>query len=135
MADIKTKPTSQDVVEFLGSVENETRREDGLTLLNLMEEITGVDAVMWGRAIVGFGSCHYKYASGREGDMPQVSFSPGKQNMTLYLRGGLESYNPLLNKLGKYRTSGGGCLYINKLSDVDLDVVREMVRQSFNNQH
>ncbi|MCA9987749.1 MAG: DUF1801 domain-containing protein, partial [Anaerolineales bacterium] len=84
MSENKTRPTDQKVMEFLNSIEHKTRRADGLTLLKMMEEITGEDAVMWGSSIVGFGSYHYKYESGREGDMPLVGFSPRKQSMTLY---------------------------------------------------
>lgn len=135
MAENKTKANSQDVVTFLSKVENPDRREDALSLLTLMEEATGVKGIMWGSAIVGFGSYHYKYDSGREGDNMIVGFSPRKQNLTLYLRGDFANKeNPLLDQLGKHKL-GGGCLYINKLSDVDQDILREIVKQSFENQH
>ncbi len=137
MAENKTKANSQDVVTFLSNVENPDRREDALSLLTLMKEATGVEGVMWGSAIVGFGSYHYKYDSGREGDTMIVGFSPRKQNLTLYLKGDFAHDShlaPLLEKLGKHKL-GGGCLYINKLSDVDLDVLRQIVKQSFDNQH
>jgi hypothetical protein len=137
MAENKTKANSQDVVTFLSNVENPDRREDALSLLTLMKEATGVEGVMWGSAIVGFGSYHYKYESGREGDTMIVGFSPRKQNMTLYLKGDFAHDShlaPLLEKLGKHKL-GGGCLYINKLSDVDQDVLRQIVKQSFEKTH
>jgi Domain of unknown function (DU1801) len=133
MADIKTKPTDQSVTAFLEGVENESRRKDGLALLALMQEATGMDAQMWGTSIVGFGSYHYKYDSGREGDMMQVGFSPRKQSLTLYIRGGFEQYTPFLDKLGKHKR-GKGCLYINKLAEVDLNVLRQIVSQSVEKQ-
>ena len=129
MSENKTRPTDQKVMEFLNSVEHKTRRADGLTLLKMMEEITGEDAVMWGSSIVGFGSYHYKYESGREGDMPLVGFSPRKQNLTLYIMAGFKRYEELLAKLGKHKT-GKSCLYLNKLADVDQKVLREMVAAS-----
>ncbi|MCO5207271.1 MAG: DUF1801 domain-containing protein, partial [Anaerolineae bacterium] len=91
--------------------------------------VTGEPGALWGTSIVGFGTYHYKYASGREGDWFVTGFSPRKQNMTLYIMPGFEQYNDLLSKLGKHKT-GKSCLYINKLDDVDLDVLRELVAQS-----
>src|SRR5690606_23546680 len=113
----KTKPTDASVQEFLGSVDNDRRREDGFALLEMMREVTGEEPRMWGPSIVGFGSYHYKYQSGREGDTIVAGFSPRKQNLTLYLTGGLDEYGELLGRLGKHKT-GKGCLYINKLQDV-----------------
>ncbi|MCB0009313.1 MAG: DUF1801 domain-containing protein, partial [Anaerolineales bacterium] len=112
MSENKTRPTDQKVMEFLNSVEHKTRRTDGLTLLKMMEEITGEDAVMWGSSIVGFGSYHYKYESGREGDMPLVGFSPRKQSMTLYIMPGFDEYEGMLAELGKHKI-GKACLYVN----------------------
>jgi hypothetical protein len=95
----------------------------------MMHEVTGEEPKMWGPSIVGFGSYHYKYESGREGDTIVAGFSPRKQNLTLYLMGGLDEYGELLGRLGKHKT-GKGCLYINKLQDVDLNTLRELIRQS-----
>ena len=130
MADLKTKKNEASVEGFLKSVENEKRREDSFLILDLMKEVTGEKPTMWGTSIVGFGSYHYKGASGREGDWMKVGFSPRKQNMTLYIMDGFGSYDSLLQKLGKYKT-GKSCLYINKLEDVDQTVLRELVKQSF----
>lgn len=129
MTEPKTKPTDASVQEFLGSVDNDRRREDGFALLEMMREVTGEEPRMWGPSIVGFGSYHYKYQSGREGDTIVAGFSPRKQNLTLYLTGGLDEYGELLGRLGKHKT-GKGCLYINKLQDVDLNTLRELIRQS-----
>ena len=129
MSDLKTKKNNASVEGFLQSVENEKRRADSLVVLDLMKEVTNEEPAMWGTSIVGFGSYHYKYASGREGDWMKVGFSPRKQNMTLYIMDGFGSYDSPLQNLGKYRT-GKSCLYINKLEDVDQTVLRELVRQS-----
>lgn len=129
MTEPKTRPTDASVQEFLGGVDNDRRREDGFALLEMMREVTGEEPKMWGPSIVGFGSYHYKYESGREGDTIVAGFSPRKQNLTLYLMGGLDEYGELLGRLGKHKT-GKGCLYINKLQDVDLNTLRELIRQS-----
>jgi Domain of unknown function (DU1801) len=130
MAENKTQPTAVPVDEFLASVEHPGRRADSFELLELMASITGQEAVMWGTGIVGFGSYHYRYASGREGDAAAVGFSPRKTNLALY---GL-TYGPdadrLLPALGRHKT-GVSCLYINKLQDVDRDVLAEMVRTGY----
>ena len=130
MSDLKTKKNEGSVDGFLKSVENEKRREDSFVVLDLMKEVTGEEPTMWGTSIVGFGTYHYKYASGREGDWMKVGFSPRKKNMTLYIMDGFGSYDSLLDKLGKYKT-GKSCLFINKLEDVDQTVLRELVKQSF----
>jgi hypothetical protein len=130
MSENKTRPTDQNVVDFLNKVEHKTRREDSFTLLEIMEEVTGEDAVMWGNSIVGFGSHHYKYESGREGDMPYIGFSPRKQSMTLYIMPGFDDYEEMLAELGKHKT-GKACLYINKLADVDDDVLRRLIQRSY----
>lgn len=129
MSDAKTRPTDQNVETFIDGVENERKRADSRTLVELMQEVTGEEPVMWGESIVGFGSYHYKYASGREGDWPLVGFAPRKANLTLYIMTGFDQYEALLDKLGKFKT-GKSCLYVNKLEDVDLDTLRELVRQS-----
>ncbi|MCZ6529489.1 MAG: DUF1801 domain-containing protein [Chloroflexi bacterium] len=126
---MKTQKNEASVEGFLNRVENEKRREDSFVVLDLMKEVTGEKPVMWGTSIVGFGSYHYKYASGREGDWFVVGFSPRKQSMTLYIVDGFGNYDLLLRDLGKYKT-GKSCLYINKLEDVDHKVLRELVKQS-----
>ncbi|MGZ4659949.1 MAG: DUF1801 domain-containing protein [Arthrobacter sp.] len=127
MAENKTQPTDASVEDFLDGVENSTRRQDGFRLLELMKAATGETPVMWGPGIVGFGSYHYRYASGREGDTVAVGFSPRKGSLSLY---GL-TYAPeaaeLLPRLGKH-TAGAGCLYINTLEDVDEAVLAELIR-------
>ncbi|MGB3182718.1 MAG: DUF1801 domain-containing protein [Cyclobacteriaceae bacterium] len=130
MSDMKTKPNEQDVGAFLNAVDNERRRKDALYLLDMMKEVTGDQPKMWGDTIVGFGSYHYKYATGREGDWFITGFSPRKQNMSVYIMPGFDKYPELMSKLGKHKT-GVSCLYINKLEDVDLDVLRELVERSF----
>ena len=129
MTELKTKPTKKSVENFLKKVEHPTKREDSLRILELMKEITQEKPVMWGDSIVGFGSYHYKYASGREGDWPLVGFSPRKQNLTLYIMSGFEKYEKLLENLGKFKT-GKSCLYINKLKDVDIRILKELILES-----
>lgn len=129
MAELKTQKNEESVTDFLNTVENEKKRQDAFKILKLMQEVTGEEPAMWGSSIIGFGEYHYKYASGREGDWMLVGFSPRKQNLTLYIMAGFDEYNQLLAKLGKYKT-GKSCLYINKIEDVDLDTLRELVRQS-----
>ncbi|MHA2393786.1 MAG: DUF1801 domain-containing protein [Promethearchaeota archaeon] len=129
MTNPKTKPTDQNVDEFLKKVENPSKREDSYGILNLMKKITQEEPVMWGNSIVGFGSYHYKYASGREGDWPLTGFSPRKQNLTVYIMSGFEKYEELLSKLGKYKT-GKSCLYINKLKDINIKSLKELIDES-----
>jgi hypothetical protein len=129
MAELKTKENDASVEAFLDSVENEKKRKDSYTVLNLMKDVTKIEPKMWGDSIVGFGNYHYRYASGREGDWFLTGFSPRKQNLTLYIISGFDGYSSLLENLGKY-TTGVSCLYIKKLEDVDLKTLRELVRQS-----
>ena len=129
MAELKTKRNKGDVQAYLNSVENEVKRQDSFTIMELMKEVTGEEPEMWGDSIVGYGTYHYKYASGREGDWFLTGFAPRKQNLTLYIMAGFDQYDKLLGDLGKYKT-GKSCLYINKLEDVDQDVLRELVQQS-----
>ena len=129
MAELKTKPNDGNVDVFLNSVENERKRQDSFKILELMKEVTGEEPKMWGTSIVGFGSYHYKYASGREGDWFVTGFSPRKQSLTLYIMSGFTEYESLLGDLGKHKT-GKSCLYINKLDDVNLEVMRELVQKS-----
>jgi hypothetical protein len=133
MSDLKTKPTNASVDEFLNAVEHPQRREDGFELLRMMKEITKEEPTMWGPSIVGFGSYHYKYESGREGEMPITGFSPRKKSLTVYIMSGFEKYQHLLEKLGKHKT-GKSCLYINKLEDVDWVVLKEIIRKSVEQQ-
>ena len=130
MAENKTQKTGASVGEFLASVENKRRREDGFTVLKIMQEITGLQPEMWGPSIIGFGSYHYKYESGREGAIFLTGFSPRKQSLSLYIMDGFDGREDMLTKLGKHRKSTS-CLYINKLADVNMDVLRELVQWSF----
>jgi hypothetical protein len=133
MTELKTKLTTQSPSDFLNTVEPEEKRKDAFTLLKLFEDITGEKAAMWGTSIVGFGKYHYKSEKSRqEGDWLRVGFSPRKQNLTLYILHG-NNESPLLEKLGKHKTSGGigGCLYINKLSDVDMTVLSKLIKNCF----
>lgn len=129
MAELKTRPTGESVSAFLEGVEDEGKRKDSLTVLEIMRDVTGAEPTMWGGSIVGFGSHHYRYESGREGDWFQIGFSPRKRYLTLYLMGNLDAYGDVLARLGKHRR-GKGCLYITKLQDVDLGVLRELVERS-----
>ena len=129
MSDLKTQRNDASVEAFLNSVENERKRADSFAILELMREVTGEEPSMWGTSIVGFGTYHYKYASGRQGDWFVVGFSPRVQNLTLYIMSGFDAYDTLLEKLGKFKT-GKSCLYINRLADVDMGVLRELVERS-----
>lgn len=131
MTELKTKVTTASVKDFLDKVEPETKREDSFKLLKIFEEVSGEKAKMWGSAIVGFGVYHYKSErSSQEGDWPRTGFSPRKQNLTLYVMLGLGKDNrPLLDKLGKHKESKG-CLYINKLSDVDEGVLKKIIKHN-----
>ena len=131
MAELKTKATNQKPTEFLNKIEPKEKRRDGFTLLEMFKKITGEKAVIWGTAIVGFGMYHYKSErSSQEGDWPLIGFSPRKQNLTLYIMAGFKDNQELLKKLGKHKTSVG-CLYINKLSDVDQKVLATLIKNSF----
>ena len=126
MAELKTKQTDASVEDFLNSVKDGQTRADCFEILKIMKQVTREEPKMWGTSIVGFGSYHYKGASGREGDWMLTGFSPRKQNLTLYLMGGFEAHADLLKKLGKHKTSVG-CLYIKKLEDVDKKVLKELI--------
>ncbi len=128
MADNKTKPTKLSVAEFVDGITDETRRADAKALVKLMQSASGEKPKMWGPSIIGFGSHHYRYESGREGDMPLVGFSPRKAATVLYVAG-LSDSAALLAKLGKH-TTGKGCLYIKKLADVDQQVLEALVVKS-----
>ena len=129
MAALKTRPGNASVDAFLDSVDNENRREDARRVVAMMQRVTQAPPTMWGDRIVGFGSYHYRYVSGREGDWPLIGLSPGKRNLTLYIMPGFDDYQPLLAKLGKHRT-GKSCLYLNKLQGIDMRALEDLVRQS-----
>ncbi len=131
MSDLKTKPTDKNVVEFLNKVENPKKREDSFKILDLMREVTQEEPIMWGDSIIGFGNYHYKYKSGREGDWFLIGFSPRKQSLTLYIMSGFDNYEEKLKKLGKFKT-GKSCLYINKLEDVNISILKELIADSIN---
>ncbi|HEX8654914.1 MAG TPA: DUF1801 domain-containing protein [Allosphingosinicella sp.] len=129
MAETKTRPTQVNVDDFIAAVEKPGRRADAEVLRDLMERVTGERATMWGPTIVGFGSYHYRYASGHEGDSPRIGFSPRSANLVLYV-GGFPEYEALLASLGKHKSSKA-CLYLGKLTDVDLAVLEEIVRRTY----
>lgn len=127
MAELKTQVTKASVDKFLEGIKDEKKRQDCYEILKIMKKATKAEPKMWGTSIVGFGDYHYVYASGREGNWFITGFSPRVQNLTLYMMGGFDS--EVLKRLGKYKT-GKGCLYINKLSDVDLKVLNELITKS-----
>lgn len=129
MSELKTQKNDASVEDFLEGVENEQKRDDSKRIVELMHDVTGEDPAMWGESIVGFGEYTYRYASGREGEWMLVGFSPRKQNLTVYIMSGFEEYEDLLRRLGKHKT-GKSCLYINKLDDVDIEVLEELVAKS-----
>ena len=129
MAELKTKPNDRSVEDFLDGVTDDKKRQACYTILDLMKQATKSKPVMWGDSIVGFGTYHYKYASGREGDWFLTGFSPRKQNLTLYIMSGFSEYDALLSKLGKFKT-GKSCLYINKIEDIDLSTLKELIQRS-----
>lgn len=131
MAKNKTTETQHSVTDFINSVADEGKRKDCFSIIELIKQQTGLDPKMWGPAIVGFGSYHYIYDSGREGDAPLIGFSPRKDAITFYLSANFTEREELLGKLGKHKTAKS-CLYIKKLDDVNLDVLKEMVIRSTN---
>lgn len=129
MTENKTQPTAASVIDFLNSIENEKRRHDSFTVLELMRTATGAEPVMWGANMIGFGHYHYRYKSGREGDSFVVGFSPRKQNLVLYMNNSSEASQALLGRLGKFKT-GVSCVYINRLSDVDLPTLTALIAET-----
>ncbi len=129
MAENKTLPTDQSVDAFIDGIDRQQQRTDSRIVAEIMQRATGGKPRMWGESIIGFGDIHYKYATGREGDWFLVGFSPRKQNLTLYLTCGINNLEKELQRLGKYKTSVS-CLYINKLSDVNLSVLEEIIQKS-----
>lgn len=128
-ADLKTKPTAASVDAFLAAVPDEQVRKDCRVLSRIMRKATGSAPRMWGTSLVGFGSYHYRYASGREGDWPLTGFSPRKQNLTIYVMTGLEPHAALMTTLGKYKT-GKACLYVKRLDDIDLPTLERIITAS-----
>lgn len=126
MAENKTQATAQSVDDFIASVEPDKKRDEARTLLALFRKVTGWEPVMWGPSIIGFGEYHYKYETGREGDFLATGFSPRRAKHSLYIMPGYQDYGPMLDRLGKH-SMGKSCLYINKLEDVDLDVLGELI--------
>lgn len=129
MAELKTKKNDNDSIEFLNGVDNEERKNDCFKLLELFEQWTNEPPKMWGQSIIGFGSYHYKYDSGREGDWFLTGFSPRKQYLTIYITAGFEKYDEVMSELGKYKT-GSSCLYVKRLSDIDIDKLKTLVEKS-----
>ena len=130
MAGNKTKPTRSSVTAFLNKIQNKQLRDDCFSILEMMQKVSKCQPVMWGIAIIGFGIYRYAYESGREGDTILIGFSPRKQNISIYLMGGLKKVEDDLLKLGKYKT-GGGCLYIKSLSDVNVTVLKKVFAKAF----
>ncbi|WP_181347979.1 DUF1801 domain-containing protein [Thalassobacillus sp. CUG 92003] len=129
MYELKTKENDGDVMAFIEDVDSMRKREDAYELLDIFSETTGFQAKMWGPSIIGFGSYHYKYNSGHEGDAPLVGFSPRKAKISLYFAPGDPQREELLKELGKHKT-GKACVYINKIADIDTDVLRALIKQS-----
>lgn len=127
--ELKTKKTEVSVEEFLDAVADEKQRADSYAIIEMMQNITKQKPKMWGPSIIGFGSYHYKYDSGHEGDMCIAGFSPRKQNTTVYIISGFERYNELIKKLGKFKM-GKSCLYIKKLEDIDKNVLEQLIKES-----
>jgi len=131
MSEIKTKPTDLDIDSFLMSVEPEKRRLDSIELKKVFDSALTEKAVLWNNNMIGYGTYHYKSErSKQEGDWPLIAFSPRKQNIVIYIMSGADNYQELLTKLGKHKSSSGSCIYINKLEDIDLDILKELIATS-----
>ncbi|WP_395373500.1 DUF1801 domain-containing protein [Marinicella sp. W31] len=129
MSENKTQKNAASVQAFLETVEHKQKLEDSQQLLHMMQAVSGEEPAMWGPSIIGFGEYHYKYDSGREGDFMRIGFSPRKSNISIYIIPGFSPYQDLMDKLGKHKL-GKSCLYINKLADVDQDVLKELMARS-----
>ena len=129
MYELKTKETDNSVIEFIEQVDNPKKREDAYRLLDIFTETTGFEAKMWGPSIIGFGTYHYKYETGHEGDAPLVGFSPRKAKISLYFAPGVTRREELLSRFGKH-TTGKACVYVNKVADIHEDVLKELIQQS-----
>lgn len=134
MAQNKTQETAIDPRDFIESVEHPTRKADALVLLDLFTRVSGYSAKMWGPSIIGFGRYHYTYDSGREGDFLATGFSPRKANMSIYIMPGYQDYGAIMERLGKHKL-GKSCLYVNKLADIDLEVLEELIRAGLKDLH
>lgn len=134
MAENKTQPTSASVTDFINSIDDPGQRADARKVASMMRKATGKRAKMWGPSIVGYGTYHYKYASGREGDFLLTGFSPRKQALTVYIMAGFSNFDTLMKKLGKYKT-GKSCLYIKRLSDIDEDILQQLIDESVQHMH
>jgi len=130
MGALKTKKNKTSVKAFIKAIEDDQRRSDCIVLDKIMEEVTGQKAELWGPSIVGYGSYHYIYSSGQEGDWMAAGFASRKQALTLYFMAGFDHYEELMSKLGKYKI-GKSCLYVKKLDDIDLDVLKILIRESY----
>lgn len=129
MPEMKTKENEANIKEFLNTIENEQRKLDCFQLYDLMQEVTGKAGKMWGDSIIGFGSYHYKYDSGREGDWFLTGYSPRKQNLTIYIVSGFLNYQDLMKDLGKYKISSS-CLYVNRLEDLNIETLKHLIKRS-----
>ncbi|UYP44590.1 hypothetical protein NEF87_000875 [Candidatus Lokiarchaeum ossiferum] len=132
MAVLKTKANDKNVQAFLDTIQNPQKKQDSLVIMQILQEKSGNEPIMWGNSIIGYGKYHYKYKTGREGDWMRIAFSPRKQNLTLYIMDGFETHKELLNKLGKFKI-GKSCLYIKKLADIDNKILSQLVEQSLHN--
>lgn len=133
MSEIKTVKTDKNVIDYINSIESVNKRNDSLELKKIFEEITGEKAALWSNNIIGFGTYHYKSSrSTQEGDWPLTGFSPRKQNISIYIMPGVNRYEGFLSNIGKHKASKGSCLYVNKLSDIDKEILSDLIRQSFN---
>ena len=126
VAKLKTRPNDADVGAFIAGIDDDAKREDAERLLALMADVTGEPATMWGQSIVGFGSYRYRYASGHQGEWMLTGFSPRKRNLTVYIMPGFATFESVLKQLGKHKTSRS-CLYVQRLSDIDVDVLRTLI--------
>lgn len=132
MAKNKTIETEQSVADFIGQLADETKKQDSLLICNLMKEATGHEAKMWGASIIGFGTMHYKYESGHEGNAPLIAFSPRKSAISLYLASEFDGKEELLKNFGKHK-QGEACIYVNKLKDINMDVLKQLIVSSLRN--
>lgn len=129
MYKLKTQPRNTDVLAFIDAVDHPKKKEDAYKLLDIFSETTGIEPKMWGESIIGFGQYHYTYATGHEGDAPLVGYSPRKARFSLYFATGDEKRKDLLQEFGKHK-AGKGCVYVNKLDDIDVDVLKKLIDQS-----
>ncbi|MFJ8517243.1 DUF1801 domain-containing protein [Lysinibacillus xylanilyticus] len=129
MYELKTKETDESVIEFIENVDNPKKREDAYRLLDIFAEVTGYEAKMWGPSIIGFGKYHYKYKTGHEGDAPLVGYSPRKAKISLYFAPDDSERDDLLKDFGKH-TTGKACVYINKIADIDVEILKSLIQRS-----